>query len=269
MISATYCSHDNKIRLNPGAERLPTDVYDRVKAAGFTWAPGQKIFIGQMWTPQRFDLALELAGSVEDEDSTPDERAEARAERFGERADLQAEQAERMADAVGEVSSVIGASNRGKAEKMKDKAEAAIQRAVDMWETSEYWAYRAKAALRHAKFKEDPGVRHRRIKGLKADLRTQEKEVEEVQTYLGFWSLVKPLTLEHALRLANTSRGYGLWSDLRDGKITPDEAMAKAMAAGAASIAWHTRWADHYRFRIEFETEMLGESGGIASCILE
>ena len=45
-----------------------------------------------------------------------------------------------------------------------------MRRAVQMWETSEYWKQRAAGALRHAKYKELPAVRHRRIKGLEDSL---------------------------------------------------------------------------------------------------
>ena len=79
--SATYSPEDNKLRLYPFA-RLSAEDYARVKAAGFTWAPRQGIFVAPMWTPTREDLARELAGEIEDEDKTLTERAEERADRF-------------------------------------------------------------------------------------------------------------------------------------------------------------------------------------------
>ena len=43
-LTATYSPDDNKLRLS-SATRLDRDVYDRVKAAGFSWAPKQDQFI--------------------------------------------------------------------------------------------------------------------------------------------------------------------------------------------------------------------------------
>ena len=59
--TATYSPEDNKIRLY-ASERLDTDLYTRVRSAGFIWAPKQELFVAPMWTPERFDLAVELAG---------------------------------------------------------------------------------------------------------------------------------------------------------------------------------------------------------------
>ena len=62
-LTATYSPDDNKLRLS-SATRLDRDVYDRVKAAGFAWAPKQDQFIASMWTPARADLCIELAGEI-------------------------------------------------------------------------------------------------------------------------------------------------------------------------------------------------------------
>ena len=43
-LTATYSPDDNKLRLS-SATRLDRDVYDRVKAAGFSWAPKLDQFI--------------------------------------------------------------------------------------------------------------------------------------------------------------------------------------------------------------------------------
>lgn len=57
MITATYSPEDNKLRLYP-SERLDKETYDRVKAAGFAWAPKQQIFVAPMWTPLADDEAV-------------------------------------------------------------------------------------------------------------------------------------------------------------------------------------------------------------------
>src|SRR3954468_9974507 len=79
--SASYSPEDNKLRLY-ASERLPRELYDRVKAAGFRWAPQQKLFFAPMWTPEREDLLLELCDDIGDEDTSLAERAEERSERF-------------------------------------------------------------------------------------------------------------------------------------------------------------------------------------------
>lgn len=79
--SATYSPEDNKLRLY-ASTRLDPELYARVKAAGFKWAPKQDLFVAPMWTPGREDLLMELAGDIGDEDTSLVDRAEARAERF-------------------------------------------------------------------------------------------------------------------------------------------------------------------------------------------
>ncbi|CDL08041.1 hypothetical plasmid protein [Klebsiella pneumoniae IS43] len=47
---------------------------------------------------------------------------------------------------------------------MRRKIENGMKRAVMLFERAEYWEQRAQASLRHAKYKERPDVRYRRIK---------------------------------------------------------------------------------------------------------
>ena len=79
--TATYSPDDNKIRLY-ASQRLDAETYARVKAAGFKWAPKQELFVAPTWSPNREDLAIELAGEIGDDDSSLVERAEERADRF-------------------------------------------------------------------------------------------------------------------------------------------------------------------------------------------
>lgn len=48
-----------------------------------------------------------------------------------------------------------------------------------LWDTSKYRGDRAAGALAHAKYKELPAVRARRIKGIQPDLRKQERNIAE------------------------------------------------------------------------------------------
>ena len=177
-LSATYSPEDNKLRLS-ASQRLEADLYARVKAAGFIWAPKQQIFVAPAWTPEREDLLLELCGEIGDEDTSLVERAEQRAERFEDYSENRATDAERARNAVSAITDgiplgqpiLVGHHSERHARKDAEKIENGMRRAVKMWETSEYWKERAESALRHAKYLERPDVRMRRIKGIESDIR--------------------------------------------------------------------------------------------------
>jgi len=92
--TATYSPDDNKLRFYPRA-RLSADDYARIKAAGFSWAPKQELFVAGMWMPGREDLLTEWCGEVGDEDTSLVDRAEERAERFDEYSEKRAADADR------------------------------------------------------------------------------------------------------------------------------------------------------------------------------
>ena len=175
---ATYSPDDNKLRLYAGG-RLPEEVYQRVRAEGFRWAPKQDLFVAPAWTPAREDLLLELCGEIGDEDSSLTERAEERADRFEGYQANRAKDAESAHKAVHAITDgipmgqpiLVGHHSEKHARKDAERIENGMRRAVKMWETSKYWESRAAGALRHAKYKELPAVRCRRIKKLEAERR--------------------------------------------------------------------------------------------------
>ena len=153
-ITATYSPEDNKLRIY-ASQRLDRETYERVKAAGFAWAPKQDLFVAPMWTPARADLCIELAGEIEDEGRSIAERAEDRAERFAE---YEAKRASESGAALRHVQKItdgiplgqpilIGHHSQRHAERDAKRIEAGMQRAVDLWETAEYWQRRAAGAL--------------------------------------------------------------------------------------------------------------------------
>jgi protein-L-isoaspartate O-methyltransferase len=194
-MQATYSPEDNKLRLF-SLGRLPKELYERVRSAGFIWAPKQQLFVAPMWTPQREDLLLELCGEIGDEDTSLVDRAEERAERFEDYSDSRAQDAEQARAAVARIADgipmgqpiLVGHHSERHARKDAEKIENGMRRAVKMWETSQYWKDRAAGALRHAKYKELPAVRARRIKGLEADLRKQQKYQDHSAKCLQFWT---------------------------------------------------------------------------------
>jgi tRNA A58 N-methylase Trm61 len=289
---ATYSPEDNKLRLYADS-RLPADAYQRVKAAGFKWAPKQALFVAPMWTPERADLLIELCGEIGDEDTSLVERAEERAERFEEYSDKRAEDAERAHAAVAEIADAIplgqpilvGHHSARRARKDAEKIENGMRKAVEMWETSQYWTDRAKGAIRHAKYKELPAVRARRIKTIEADKRKQERTVAESEKFLAHWN-ADGLTFEraksianydhvsHRFTLADFPRGpevnqyegaMSLWSALDDGIVTAEQAREIAVRCHAARIAYARRWIAHFENRLAYERAMMEESGWIAS----
>lgn len=186
MITATYSPEDNKLRLS-ASSRLDKELYERVRAAGFRWAPKQDVFVAPMWTPEREDLALELAGEVEDEDTSLVDRAEERAERFegyGEKRSADASRARAHVDSIADgipfgQPILVGHHSEKHARRDAEKIRAGMERAVKMWQTSQYWERRAAGAIHHAKYKERPDVRARRIKGLESDQRRNAKYTGE------------------------------------------------------------------------------------------
>jgi len=224
MMNATYSPEDNKLRLY-SMTRLDTETYQRVRTAGFIWAPKQELFVAPMWTPAREDLLIELCGEIGDEDTSLVDRAEERAERFEEYSEHRADDAERAHKAVKSITDyipmgqpiLIGHHSEKRARKDAERIENGMRKAVKAWETSKYWTMRAAGALHAAKYKELPRVRANRIKGLEADKRKQEKNKATAQKWLKLWSDER-LTLEHAryisgyCHLSLVKGEHGYWS---------------------------------------------------------
>lgn len=279
MMTATYSPDDNKLRLY-ASSRLDADTYARVKAAGFQWAPKQDLFVAPMWTPSRADLLLELAGEIGDEDTSLIDRAEGRAERFEDYREHRTQDAESARRAVAAIADniplgqpiLVGHHSERHARKDAERIENGMRRAIKMWDTAQYWKDRAAGALRHAKYKELPGVRARRIKTIEADRRRQVRDVEKTRAMLKLWaSLRKPgkdgrpcdLDLEYkrACYFANVGMGYQLWSDLDKRTITPREAQLRICQAGGRNVVHALRWIAHDDHRLDYERAMLAEAG--------
>lgn len=305
--TATYSPDDNKLRLYASG-RLPADVYARVKAAGFKWAPKQDLFVAPMWTPEREDLLLELAGEIDDEDRSLVERAEERAERFETYSDKRARDAESARKAVSAIADniplgqpiLIGHHSEKHARRDAEKIENGMRKAVKMWRTSEYWTERAAGAIRHAKYKERPDVRARRIRGLEAELRKLDRADKETAANLARWALVDqpekwkpnsdgvmPNREERAAYIAGHESGLGYVARSADGAkfwsaydvlrlpaeerykdapaMTVDEVIEAIKRACAAGNARRARWREHYTNRLAYERAMLADAGGTAA----
>ncbi len=295
-LTATYSPEDNKLRLYPFS-RLDSATYERVKAAGFKWAPRQELFVAPMWTPGREDLLIELCGEIGDEDTGLVERAEERADRFSDYSDKRASDANAARRGVSAIADgipfgqpiLVGHHSERHARKDAEKIENGMRRAVQMWETSKYWQQRAAGALRHAKYKELPAVRHRRIKGLEADKRKQERAKEEAQMWLKLWlecEAEQDAELQNAVALriagmcwlhlprkegdredwSHTPTAYDALSGSHSSLYAPrtlSEVIEAAKKTYPATVAYCDRWIAHYENRIAYERAMLDEQGGI------
>lgn len=264
MMTGTYSPQDNKLRLYASA-RLSAEDYAVVKEAGFKWAPKQECFIAPMWTPQREDTLLKFVDLIEDEDSTTEERAAERAERFeGYRekrtADAEAAHAyvERITDGIPMGQPIlIGHHSERRARKDAERIESGMRKVIRNWETAEYWQYRAKASIAHARYKELPAVRNRRIKGLEADKRGYERDLNQFMDWLAHFQ--KDLTEAEALTILNQPGfPYGCWSDLRDGKKTVEQIKTDICHAANRNLKHTKRWLNHINNRIAYERAMLG-----------
>ena len=290
--SATYSPEDNKLRLYSGG-RLDTATYDRVKGAGFIYAPKQGLFVAPMWTPGREDLLVELCGDIGDEDTTLAERADERAERFDGYSENRMKDAQAARSTVEAIAGnipfgqpiLVGHHSERRARRDAEKIENGTRRAVKMWDTSDYWTRRASGALAHAKYLERPDVRYRRIKKLEAEKRKSETSKNEDEKFLQLWA-EEGLSYEKALMIAGYSRfslpkkegddpnfnlrpsAYNALSNNHPNLYAPrtlEEVIEHAKKAYPKSIARHSRWIAHYENRIAYERAMLGEQGGIAA----
>ena len=265
---ATYSPEDNKLRLY-ASERLDEATYGSLKAEGFIWAPQQKIFVAPKWTPSREDALLELVDDIEDEDTTLTERQEDRAERFQEYREKRKDEAERQESNLFSLPDVVGHRNRYQAEKTIQKQEQAQKHVVRLWETADYWRQRAAGALRHAKYKQLPAVRARRIKGLQAEKRAEEKAIAHAQKYLNLYQdpeadakrlkdgrfLVRTL-LEYA-----TGLSYEDARKLEKGELSLEDAKAIAIKHFYGVVCASTRILNHLENRLAYEVAMLNEQG--------
>lgn len=285
-LEATYSPQDNKLRLY-AATRLPAEVYARVKAAGFQWAPKQDLFYAPAWTPEREDFLLELCGEIGDESTSREDRAAERAERFEVYQAKRAADADRAHAAVDAIAQrfeggqpiLVGHHSEKRARKDAERIENGMRKAVNLWRTSEYWKGRAAGSLRDAAYKERPGVRARRIKGLEADERKQRRERERAQLSRKLWATMHddakhqkrdgsgPGTFAERARwyAGNTNTtGWGTYSALCDGKITPEEAQRQAIETADRIEASADRWLEHLGHRLEYERAMLEADGATA-----
>ena len=250
--TATYSLEDNKLRFYP-FHRLDKEDYERIRTAGFIWAPKQELFVAPAWSPSREDLMLEWCGDIDDEDTSLAERAEARAERFqdysadaGQRAESAREQVDYIANGrpLGQPI-LVGHHSMRKAMRDQEKIEAGIRRAINEFDKADYWKERARGSLRHASRRERPDVIYRRIKKLEADLRKAEKGLKEA-------AALKPEVQAvgykaYPWHYTNSDEDKALFETASLEKLAE---VARVRIAN--TIRHYTRWITHYNNRLAY-----------------
>lgn len=167
---ATYSPEDNKLRLY-STSRLDKETYERVRAAGFRWAPKQELFVAPAWTPTREDLLLDLCDDIEDEGYSTTEMAADRAERFSDYRDKRAAEARGFAGAFEAGPVAFGHQSFTRAERQARRHDRTRLNAVSQWSKAEYWQERTQGVIANALYRADPGVRRGRIKKLESEQR--------------------------------------------------------------------------------------------------
>jgi len=286
--SATYSPQDDKIRLYLGF-RIPKDEWNRLKSAGFSWTMKQVSDLVGMWSPEREDIALELCGEIGDEDQPREERAADRAERFEGYGDKREAEAVGHADAYSAGPSVHGHQNEARATRAARVHDRLAGKAVSQWNKAEYWQTRTAGVIRHALHLEKPGVRHRRIKGIEADIRKLEKSYAEAVKIYTLWTKVTSMddteeTTRYATAVSNlsyfsqdyqhptnpTRRPTSLWSLLQQDqpeneRITGKQAAALWLAVHDDPSTQRRRNLEHLQMRLAYEQQMLEAQGGTAA----
>jgi hypothetical protein len=264
-ITATYSPEDNKIRLYP-SERLDAETFQKVKEAGFKWAPRQELFVAPKWTCAREDLAIALAGEIEPEEMTLAERAQEKADRLDTLASKRLAEASAFQTAARNISErfacgqpiLIGHHSERKARKDKERMDSAQGKAVKAHELAAYWLYRASGVERHANYKNSPRVRANRIKTLLAELRDLQRRLNESHKALTLWDAAE--TDQQIQFLLGNHTSYTLWQSVDGGEVSPQEAKARMIKAHQNTIDSPnlSRWITHTLNRLSYETEMLG-----------
>lgn len=270
--TATYSPEDNKIRIY-ASTRLDPETYARVREAGFIWAPKQELFVAPKWTPDREDLAVELAGDIEAEEMTLAERAAAKAERLDNLAHKRRGEAEALNRHADELSQaffmgqpiLIGHHSERKARKTKDRMDSAQAKANKAEKLANYWLYRAEGVEAFANYKNNPKVRANRIKTLLAELRDLQRGINNAHKALEIWA---KLTTDEQIRYGLgrlpseiTRSDINMYFDVDKGKMTPADARQKCIerAQLTANGPKRKRWIEHVLNRLAYERSLLGD----------
>ncbi len=170
--SATYCLADDKIRIYCG--RVERETYNYLRQNKFVSTPKQSCDFVAVWSPRTEDIALAMISEeddIGDEDTSPEERAADRAERFAGYRDKRRSEAHGYADKYDAGPDAFGNQNRARAERQAARHERSRGNALSQWSKAEYWQSRTAGVIDHALHKCDAHTRRGRILTIEADMR--------------------------------------------------------------------------------------------------
>lgn len=240
---ATYSPEDDKIRLY-FMSRIPKDDWDKFISAGFVWTMKQESDLSAVWTTTREDMAREYCGGeLLDEVSSFAERSADRAERFGGYLENRLNDVSKGIDNV----QVIGMQSQEKAEKIANRIERIRDKADLNFSKAKYWNSRIDSVIRHAVFKESPGLRQRRIRTLKTECARHQKD----QDYL-----LNKINKYQAMNDQDFSKVEWKDESKKCSRLELIERLQKIFNTGHAA-----RWLEHLQFRINFEQKVLEIQG--------
>jgi len=262
MNKATYNITNDRFKLWLD-ERLSEEDYKRAKSMNFQRFHGQGCW-SSIWYPANEDFILEFVDHIEN-DEDPDD-VESRVARFQRYA------ANDERDAAYAQDRAANATTDRKLRMANNTAENKLAEA-------EYWQRRIAGAIRHAEYKDKPGVIARRIKKLEAAQRKHTKEQKESRAWLARWQGIpgnlkkngNPVTLAEAARyFANYDSVYfqiegktrSAYTLLENGEIDPESVRARAIEKHTKNIETDQRWLDHLAMRLEYERAYLAFVAG-------
>lgn len=275
-LKATYSAEDNKIRIYPQTEeRLSDEDYQQFKAAGYRWAPHQKLFFVH-WSPKAEDLAAKFCGEIEAEEVSLAERAELKAKRLERLAEKRYEEATGYAKAAQNFAQnssqpiLGGHHSQRKAEKAAERAALAEKNADKSFKLANYWLDRAHGAIIHANFKADIGATERRIKTLLEDLRAHQRRQNDANFCLEYTLKTEEFRNadperfnKRVMTLINSqySPRFGLWAAVTDGKMTHEAAQDELLQTftKSANNSYRRRYIEHTLNRLAYEQAQLWE----------
>lgn len=225
-MKATYNITTDKLRAWFDS-RLSESDYKEARRVGFAYWHGSKCFAAK-WSPSAEDFLRDMGIESIEADDQPD-NVESRVERFTN----YAEKAEQAAE-----SSENYLNERANTERRRENAINGIEKNLKL---AEHWQERIAGAIRHAQYKERPDVIARRIRGLEADKRRQERSFTISEK-------VKPYTdKENVLHYWVGHGSGGCW---------------RTQAQIDAEKPRALRWIAHIDRRLEYENACLEAAGG-------
>jgi hypothetical protein len=271
--TATYSAEDNKLRLY-AAHRLDAETYEKVREAGFKWAPKQELFVAPRWTPSREDLLVELAGDIEPEGLTMADRAALKAERLEAIAQNKARKASAYARAAsGYLEGIptgqpvlMGHHSQRRHEKALEKADRARENAVKNERAIDYWLYRAESVQHHANYKNSDRTRANRIKTLLAELREWQRALNHEALCVKLWTRCTEDSdivrwVQSGVIRTGRLTDKDAYNDLQDGKATPQEIRTRNLERSRRNLESPRlrRWIEHTLNRLAYERALLGD----------